>query len=152
MNQYKVCYDSSTESDLGESNSDDAEKAFEEYLNTTNDAEEVTVGTERKYSIQINEVIKKDFIVTWTIGNKTYWINKEDSEDGKQVYITININHPFFKPYSNNEDFKVVLEKFVISFVVAEEQAKLTSDKDGYIRANTIRHKMNEFLSKVSEE
>lgn len=144
--------DSSTESDLGESNSDDAEKAFEEYLNTTNDAEEVTVGTERKYSIQINEVIKKDFIVIWTIGNKTYWINKEDSEDGKRVYITININHPFFKPYSNNEDFKVVLEKFVISFVVAEEQAKLTSDKDGYIRANTIRHKMNEFLSKVSEE
>lgn len=144
--------DSLNESDSGETNSNNAEKAFEEYLNTTNDAEEVAVGTERKYSIQINEVIKKDFIVTWTIGNKTYWINKEDSEDGKQVHITININHPFFKPYSNNEDFKVVLEKFVISFVVAEEQAKLTSDKDGYIRANTIRHKMNEFLSKVSEE
>lgn len=144
--------DSSTESDSAESNSVNAEKAFEEYLNTTNDAEEVAVGTERKYSIQINEVTKKEFIVTWTIGNKTYWINKEDSEDGKQVYITININHPFFKPYSNNEDFKVVLEKFVISFVVAEEQAKLTSGKDGYIRANTIRHKMNEFLSKVSEE
>ena len=66
--------------------------------------------------------------------------------------VTININHPFFKPYSNNEDFKVVLEKFVISFLVAEEQAKSTSDKDGYIRPNTIRHKMNEFLSKVSEE
>ena len=130
----------------------DAEKAFEDYLNATNDNEEISVGNERKYSIQVNEVIKKDFIVTWSIGNKTYWINKEDSEDGKEVFITININHPFFKPYSNNEDFKVVLEKFVISFVVAEEQAKLTSDKDGYIRANTIRHKMNDFLSKVSEE
>lgn len=130
----------------------EAEKAFEEYLNETNDGEEVAVGSERKYPIQINEVITKNFIVKWSIGNKTYWINKEDSEDGKDVFITININHPFFKPYSNNEDFKVVLEKFVISFVVAEEQAKLTSDKDGYIRANTIRHKMNEFLSKVSEE
>lgn len=128
------------------------EKAFEEYLNATNAVEEITVGNERKYPIQINEVVKKDFIVSWSIGNKTYWINKEDSEDGKQVFITININHPFFKPYSNNEDFKIVLEKFVISFVVAEEQAKLTSDKNGYIRANTIRHKMNEFLSKVSEE
>lgn len=134
------------------SSSNNAEKAFKDYLNATNDDEDVPVGNKRKYTIQINEVIKKDFIVTWTIGNKTYWINKEDGEDGKEVFITININHPFFKPYSNNEDFKVVLEKFVISFVVAEEQAKVTSDKDGYIRANTIRHKMNDYLSKVSEE
>lgn len=133
-------------------NLNDAEKAFKDYLNATNDDEEISVGNERKYPIQINEVIKIDFIVTWSIGNKKYWINKENSKDGKEVFITININHPFFKPYTNNEDFKVVLEKFVISFVVAEEQAKLTSDKDGYIRANTIRHKMNDFLSKVSEE
>lgn len=129
-----------------------AEKAFEEYINATNGKEEVAVGTERRYSIQINEVVKKTFIVTWSIGNKTYWINKDESEDGSEVFVTININHPFFKPYSNNEDFKIVLEKFVISFVVAEEQAKLTSDKDGYIRASTIRHKMNDFLSKVSED
>ena len=127
------------------------EKAFEEYLTATNANEEVTVGNERRYSIQINQVIKKDFIVSWAIGNKSNWISKEDNEDGTEVFVTININHPFFKPYSNNEDFKVVLEKFVISFVVAEEQAKLTSDKDGYIRASTIRHKMNEYLSKVSE-
>ena len=102
--------------------------------------------------IIIKEAIKKDFIVEWSIGNKSYWINVEDSEDGQEIYIVININHPFFKPYTNNEDFKIVLEKFVISFVVAEQQAKLTSDKDGYIRASTIRHKMNEFLSKVSED
>ena len=138
-----------TNESLDTTNDNDAEKAYEEYLNATNNKEEVSVGNKRKYSIQINEVITKEFVVTWSIGNKTYWINKEESEDGKKVFITININHPFFKPYSNNEDFKVVLEKFVISFVVAEEQAKLTSDKEGYIRASTIRHKMNEYLSKV---
>ena len=76
----------------------------------------------------------------------------EEAEDSQDTNIVININHPFFKPYTNNEDFKIVLEKFVISFVVAEQQAKLTSDKEGYIRASTIRHKMNEFLSKVSED
>lgn len=135
--------------DSSSDNSNNLERAFEDYLNATNDDEEVSVGNKRKYTIQINEVIKKDFIVTWSIGKKTYWINKKDSEDGKEVFITININHPFFKPYSNNEDFKVVLEKFVISFVVAEEQAKLTSDKGGYIMAHAIRHKMNDFLSKV---
>lgn len=125
---------------------------FEEYLHNTNSTEEKIVGDKRKYPIQINEAIKKTFVVEWSIGNKSYWINVEDSEDGQEIYIVININHPFFKPYTNNEDFKIVLEKFVISFVVAEQQAKLTSDKDGYIRASTIRHKMNEFLSKVSED
>lgn len=125
---------------------------FEEYLHSTNSAEEKIVGAKRKYPIQINEVIKKDFVVEWSIGNKAYWINVEESENGQEINIIININHPFFKPYTNNEDFKIVLEKFVISFVVAEQQAKLTSDKEGYIRASTIRHKMNEFLSKVSED
>ena len=125
---------------------------FEAYLQDTNSAEEKIVGSKRKYPIQINDVVKKDFTVEWSIGNKAYWINAEESEDGKEVNIVININHPFFKPYSNNEDFKIVLEKFVISFVVAEQQAKLTADKEGYVRASTIRHKMNEFLSKVSED
>lgn len=135
--------DTSTSSDLAD---------FEAYLQNTNNEEEKIVGAKRKYPIQINEAIKKDFMVEWSIGNKAYWINVEDSEDGKEVHIVININHPFFKPYTNNEDFKIILEKFVISFVVAEQQAKLTSDKEGYIRASTIRHKMNEFLSKVSED
>lgn len=125
---------------------------FEEYLHESNDAEEKIVGTKRAYPIQINDVVKKEFVVEWSIGTKAYWINVEESEDGSSIGIVININHPFFKPYSNNEDFKVVLEKFVISFVVAEQQAKLTADKEGYIRASTIRHKMNEFLSKVSED
>ena len=125
---------------------------FEEYLQDTNSAEEKIVGAKRKYPIQINEAIKKDFVVEWSIGNKAYWINVDEAEDSEDINIVININHPFFKPYTNNEDFKIVLEKFVISFVVAEQQAKLTSDKEGYIRASTIRHKMNEFLSKVSED
>lgn len=134
------------------SSSSDEVAQFEEYLHDTNNGTEKIVGTKRKYPIQINEVVKKTFIVEWSIGNKTYWINVEESENSQEINITININHPFFKPYTNNEDFKIVLEKFVISFVVAEQQAKLISNKDGYIRASTIRHKMNEFLSKVSED
>ncbi|MCI9468973.1 MAG: hypothetical protein HFG45_06695 [Oscillospiraceae bacterium] len=124
---------------------------FEEYLHDTNNIAEKIVGTRRTYPIQINEVVKKDFVVEWSIGTNTYWINVDESEDGQEISIKININHPFFKPYSNNEDFKIVLEKFVISFVVAEQQAKLISNKEGYIPAATIRHKMNEFLSTVSE-
>ena len=126
--------------------------AYGAYLHSTNNVEEKIVGGKRKYPIQINEAIKKDFVVEWSIGNKAYWINVDESEDGNEVNIIININHPFFKPYTNNEDFKIVLEKFVISFVVAEQQAKSTSNKEGYIPASAIRHRMNEYLSKVSED
>ena len=129
-----------------------AYKVYEEYLHSTNNEEEKIVGSSRKYAISINEAVKKNFIVEWSIGNKSYWINVEESEDGREINVVININHPFFKPYSNNEDFKIVLEKFVLSFVVAEQQAKLTSDKEGYIVASSIRHRMNEFLSKVAED
>lgn len=125
-------------------------KKFEDYIEESNEIDTgKIVGNDRTYPIQINDAIKKDFIVTWAIENKSFWINAEESEDGKSVKIIININHPFFKPYSNNEDFKIVLEKFVIAFVVAEQQAKATSDRDGYIHASTIRRKMNDFLSKI---
>lgn len=149
--------DSTDEEQSGDNSSDqfeetEAERQYEQYLNESNNEPEKVVGKSREYPIQLNDVISKKFIVNWSIGNKSYWINVEENEDGKDVYITININHPFFKPYSNNEDFKIVLEKFVISFVVAEQQAKTTADKDGYIRSATIRNKMNEFLSKVSED
>lgn len=126
--------------------------AYEEYLRSTNNDKEKTVGSKRKYTIKINEVLKKDFVVEWSIGNNAYWINVDESEDGHEVNIVININHPFFKPYTNDEDFKIVLEKIVISFVVAEQQAKLTSNKEGYIPASAIRNRMNEFLSIVSED
>lgn len=140
----------SVQSEAGSVNQYYAE--YEKYLQSTNNEKEKIVGSSRRYPIQINEVIKKDFVVEWSIGNNAYWINVEESEKENEVYIVININHPFFKPYTNNEDFKIVLEKFVISFVVAEQQAKLTSDKEGYIRPSTIRNKMNDFLSKVSED
>lgn len=66
--------------------------------------------------------------------------------------MLINIDHPFFMPYSKDEEFKKVLEKFVLAFVVAERQAKLTADKDGYILASTIKNNMNRYLSRMSEE
>jgi len=145
-----ITEEADSESEIEEENNDI--KQYKEYLKSTNSEDEKIVGSERTYPIQINEAIKKDFVVEWSIGNNSYWINYEESEDGKTINIVININHPFFKPYTNNEDFKIILEKFVIAYVVAEQQSKLTSDKNGYIKSNTIKNKMNEFLSKISEE
>ena len=87
----------------------------------------------------------------WSIHHNKYWINVEQASTDL-IKLTVNIDHPFFRPYSNQEDFKIVLEKFVISFVVAEVMARMTSDKDGYIYYKAIRDKMNEYLKKMGEE
>lgn len=124
---------------------------FKQFIEEDNKKTTIISDSERKYPISINPQKKKDFIVKWAIGNDDYWINVDDSLIDK-VKIIININHSFFKPYSNNEEFKIVLEKFVIAFVVAEQLAKDTSDSNGYIQSSAIRNKMNNYLSKIQED
>lgn len=127
------------------------EALFKQFLQTENSKPTIISEAERSYPIQINSLKKKNFIVKWAIGNNDYWINVDDSKPD-EVIVIININHSFFKPYSNNEEFKIVLEKFVIAFVVAEQLAKETSDSNGYIKASLIRNKMNSYLSQIQGE
>lgn len=127
------------------------EVIYKQFLESENNKPTIISDSERKYTIQINDMKKKDFIVKWAIGNNDYWINLDDSKKN-EVTVVININHSFFKPYSNNEEFKVVLEKFVLAFVVAEQLAKETSDSNGYIKASLIRNKMNSYLSQIQGE
>ncbi|MCL2770756.1 MAG: ATP-binding protein [Firmicutes bacterium] len=109
-----------------------------------------SVGTLRKYEVPLNNFEKIKLCVTWTIGKSDYWIDL--NEEKEEIQVIINIDHPFFKPHSNEEHFKKVLEKFVIAFVVAEKQALSTSGKDGYVSPSAIRNKINEILSKMSKE
>lgn len=55
-------------------------------------------------------------------------------------------------PFSKDEQFKRVLEKFTIAFILSERQAKITSDKDGYIPSNVIKNYMNRYLQKLAED
>lgn len=123
-----------------------------EYLETILNApvEEKIVGTNRPYNVKLNAVDTLEINVKWAIGNKDYWI--DCSEENGIINVLINIDHPFFMPYSKDEDFKKVLEKFVLAFVVAEQQAKRTADKDGYIFASSIRNNMNHYLANISED
>ena len=125
---------------------------FLEDFHERNDSdEEKIVGSTRYYNIPLNDVRTLSLEVDWSIHHNKYWINVEQvSQD--LIKLTVNIDHPFFRPYSNQEDFKIVLEKFVISFVVAEVMAKMTSDQEGYIYYKAIRDKMNEYLKKMGEE
>lgn len=106
----------------------------------------------REYEIQLDPVSTKRFIVYWKIANDEKWI-EYDSESAE---IVINVNHPFFKPYSSDNDFKNVLESFVVSFICAEELAKKASLQSGglenYILPSVFRKKMNLILKKICEK
>ncbi len=137
---------SCTNDNISNDNSDDLNEYLEKLKCEELNSENKLVGGKRNYTVKINDIESKSISIEWDIGNKEYWINVKEN-DGI-IEITININHPFFKPYSNEEEFKIVLEKFVIAFVVAEQQAKATAN-EGYIAANAIRTKMNQFLAKL---
>jgi len=55
-------------------------------------------------------------------------------------------------PFTKEDGFQKVLEKFALSFILAERQAKLGSSKQGYIQSNVIKNYMNRFLEKLAED
>jgi len=55
-------------------------------------------------------------------------------------------------PFTKENGFQKVLEKFALSFILAERQAKLGSNKQGYIQSNVIKNYMNRFLEKLAED
>ena len=128
---------------------DDMQEYIETVLNE--DTTEETISTKRSYSIPITAMTRVNFTVQWARGNKTYWIEYSEIEDDC-FEVLINIDHPFFMPFSKDENFKRVLEKFTIAFILAERQAKLGSSRDGYIPSSAIKNNMNKFLQKLVED
>ena len=125
-------------------------RQFVSEMNEDNQRPSDFQSAERTYTVRLNDVATRIIHVSWEIGSSTRWIHVVKNDD-ESLGVTINVNHPFFKPYSNEDEFQVVLEKFVIAFVVAEETAKLNSTSDGYIMASAIRNNMNRYLDKLSE-
>ena len=112
--------------------------------------EDKIIEHERVYVIPINDISKRNLKIKWAFANNKYWF-EVNSKENDELEVLINVNHPFFKPYSNQQDFQVVLEKFVIAYLTAEEQAKLLADEKGFIPLTTIRHKMNDYLAKMAK-
>ena len=135
----------------GTTNQTDVEKYKEEQDENNKTAPESS-SAPREYDIQLDPVNRKKFTVVWKIADNEKWIDysSETSE------ISININHPFFKPYSSDPEFKKVLESFVVSFICAEELAKISSIQEGgkenYILPSVFRKKMNTILKKICEK
>lgn len=105
---------------------------------------EVHEESARSYDVPIDKFKTENVTVKWSTGSGDYWFQYNDEEKS----IVINIDHPFFKPYSNEKEFKIVLEKFVIAFILAENLAK-KEEHNGYIKPSSIRNNMNKILAKL---
>lgn len=137
------------ESSNGETSGSDITEYIETVLNVGPTDEKVS--TTRTYSIPMSPVIHVDFSVQWARGSNKYWIEYTETDTDKYE-VLINIDHPFFMPFTKEDGFQKVLEKFALSFILAEHQAKLGSSKQGYIQSNVIKNYMNRFLEKLAED
>ena len=143
--------DKTEEPQESEENRTDIE-TFRSYQQAQNSAPEIVSEDTRVYSIPINPYLTCRINVKWAIGDNSSWISVDVSEDGSNAFIKLNVNHPFFKPFSENEAFKVVLEKFAIAFALSEISCKGQSGKDGYIPISSFRNFINKYLKELSTE
>ena len=125
---------------------------YREYQSEQNNLPEEVDNKIRTYQIQIDGASKCTISVQWTKGNASTWIKVDSEEDGSKANVQLNINHPFFKPYSEKEDFKLVLEKFTIAFALAEIRAKKNANPEGMINPNAFRAHINNYLRELTSE
>lgn len=125
---------------------------YKEYQTEQNNLPEEIDDKVRKYIIPLDGASKCTMCVQWTKGNATTWIKVDTEEDGSKSSIQLNINHPFFKPYSEKEDFKSVLERFALAFALAEIRVKKNANEDGSVSPSAFRNHINEYLRKLTNE
>lgn len=125
---------------------------YKEYQAEQNNLPEEIDDKIRTYTIPLDRANTCVISVQWTKGGPTTWINIDPAEDGSNAKVQLNINHPFFKPFSAQEDFKKVLEKFAIAFALAEIRAKKNANEDGSVSPGAFRNLINEYLRKLSDD
>lgn len=146
----QTLFDSPQESENKDGQSDLG--LYQKYQAEQNNLPEVTDDKVRTYKIQMDAASKCTISVQWTLGNSSTWIKVDSEEDGSKADIRLNINHPFFKPYSEQKEFKSVLEKFAIAFALAEIRAKRYANAEGMIDPNTFRTQINNYLKELADE
>ena len=124
---------------------------YKEYQAEQNNLPEEVDPKIRTYIIPLDRANKCEISVQWTKGGPTTWINVDPTEDGRSAKVHLNINHPFFKPFSEKEEFKMVLEKFAIAFAIAEIRAKKNANEDGSVSPSAFRNLINEYLRILSD-
>ena len=150
------CDENTNSSSLEQGNSEDIPKEvndLDEYKKTFIDYPEnnetIISVVPRSYDVKINKITKNKINVVWSSGTTDYWFNHVKT--GNEIDVKINIDHPFFKPYTNEIEFQKILEKFVVAFILAQLDAKRVSYRDDLIPEKEFHRFMNENLKKMSE-
>ena len=125
---------------------------FKEYQSEQNNQPEKVNENVRLYDIPLDSITNYQIAVQWVQANNQSWISVDPPTEENIAYVRLNINHPFFKPFSSDQSFKVVLEKFAIAFVLAEHRAKLNANSDGLIAPNAFRSHINKYLKDLSQD
>ena len=107
----------------------------------------------REYSIHLSD--------QWEITFKVEWIIKNDDSflfnyNQKNHEILINSNHSFFKKFIAKDEFKVLIECFILAFAYAQEEAELYGKRidsnEKLISPSVFRNTFNRILEKLSEK
>lgn len=127
----------------------DPQDYTETNLSSTDNSE--IVSSARNYTIPFKPS-NVHITIQWIRSGNKIWIDYRMLDDNNYEAF-INIDHAFFMPYTkSDEDFKRILEKFAIAFILSERTAKLSSDREGYIQTHTIKNFMNQYLKVLAEE
>ena len=111
------------------------------FVNCPDYKETIYKETTEEYTVPVGRKTEK-IKVTWSQAGTAYWFefNSKDNE------VKINISHPFFKPFCSSQDFKTVLNKFVIAIILSEKNASMNADKEGYAYIDDINNEINKIL------
>lgn len=100
--------DNKEDSTAEASSGTDISEYIETILNV--EATDEIISTTRTYSIPVTPIIHVNFSVQWARGSNKYWIEYTETATDK-YQVLINIDHPFFMPFSKENGFQKVLEK-----------------------------------------
>ncbi|MCQ2375684.1 MAG: ATP-binding protein [Salinivirgaceae bacterium] len=124
---------------------------YKEYQKAQNNLPNKEDNNKREYKVPLDAANMCTITVNWIFGDSTtYWIKVDPSEDGTTASVQLNINHPFFKPFSEQEKFKEVLEKFALAFALSELQVKKNARPDGSVSPGAFRNLINQYLTKLA--
>lgn len=125
---------------------------FKTYQDEQNNLPQKEDYNKRVYKVPLDAANSCTITVNWIFGDSTtYWIKVDPSDEGTTASVQLNINHPFFKPFCEQEEFKEVLEKFALAFALSELQVKKNARPDGSVSPGAFRNLINQYLTKLAD-
>lgn len=124
-------------------------KKFVETINAAEDSGEFNFEKENSYNIPLNQFGDKISITVERINNNDNMVFKFDDTNNK---ITLNLNHPLFRNFIENDVFIALINKFVIAIYLAKmDTISSAVDDEGRSVAATFSYNINERLKELKD-